>query len=165
MASNIVVGTRDPKSGEVHDFSGVVGRASLVAGLVYLIGTLFDLGILWIAQNDGSIQFEFVGLTRTAEAFPRLFVATALVYLGVYLVGTAKPAVYRLLAVWVIGLGLAALALLALLGLNYASISANVTEEGRTAFRTAIVKTGGLGILYVISLLPLGILGFSTRKR
>lgn len=165
MPPSIVVGDRDPKSAVVHDFSGVVSRALWVAGVVYLLGSLLDLGILWFAQNTGGIQFEFVALTRTTEAFPRLFVSTALIYAGLYLGGTVAPWVYRALAVWLIVLGLGALAILGLLGLNYPSMSANVTEGGRAVFRSAIVKAGGLSILYVISLLPLGFLGFSTRKR
>lgn len=165
MAPQIVVGDRDPNSGVVHDFSGVVSRALWVAGLVYLLGSLLDLGILWFAQNPGGIQAEFVALTRTTEAFPRLFVSTALIYAGVYLGGTVAPWIYRLLAIWLVVLGLIALAVLGLLGLNYPSMSANVTEEGRAIFRSAIVKSGGLSVLYVLSLLPLGLLGFSTRKR
>lgn len=165
MPPTVVVGKKDGGAGRLHDFSGVTSRALWVAGIVYLLGSLLDLGILWFGQNAGNAQFEFVALTRTAEGFPRLFVATALIYAGLYLGGSATPWVYRLLAVWLVLLGLGALAVLGLLGLNYASVSGLVAEEGRAAFRTSVIKTGGLSLLYVISLLPLGLLGFSTRKR
>jgi hypothetical protein len=165
MAPKLVMGSRDPDSKVVHDFSRVAARAALVAGFVYLLGSLFDLWILWFADNPGNIQYEFVALTRTTEGFPRLLVATALIYLGMYLGGEVRPMAYKLLAAWVLVLGVGALAVLALLGLNYAGMSANVTEEGRALFRSAMIKAGGLSVLYVVSLLPLGFLGFSTRKR
>lgn len=165
MPPTVVVGKRGQGDGRLHDFSGVASRALWVAGLVYLLGSLLDLGILWIGQNAGNAQFEFVALTRTVEGFPRLFVATALIYGGLYIGGSDALWAYRLLAVWLLVLGLAALAVLALTGLNYASISGSVTEEGRPLFRTTVIKTGGLSLLYVVSLLPLGFLGFSTRKR
>lgn len=165
MPPTVVVGKRGEGSGRLHDFAGVASRALWVAGLVYLLGSLLDLGILWLGQNAGNVQFEFVALTRTAEGFPRLLVATALIYGGLYLGGSEALWAYRLLAVWLLALGLAALAVLALTGLNYASISGTVTEEGRALFRTSVIKTAGLSLLYVLSLLPLGILGFSTRKR
>lgn len=165
MAPTVVVGNRDQGDGRIHDFTGVASRALWVAGLVYLLGSLLDLGILWLGQNTGNVQFEFVALTRTVEGFPRLFVATALIYGGLYLGGSHALWAYRALAAWLLFLGVAALAVLALTGLNYASISGTVTEEGRALFRTSVVKTAGLSLLYVVSLLPLGILGFSTRKR
>jgi len=165
MPEKVVVGTRDPKSKVVHDFAPVVSRVALGAGFVYLLGSLFDLWILWFGQNAGNVQYEFVALTRTTEGFPRLFVATALIYVGFYIGGKAGPATYKVLAGWVLVLGVVALAVLALLGLNYASISSMVTEEGRDEFRWSIIKSGGLSVLYIVSLLPLGILGFSTRKR
>lgn len=165
MPPTVVVGTKGAGDGRLHDFTGVASRALWVAGLVYLLGSLLDLGILWIGQNAGNVQFEFVALSRTVEAFPRLFVSTALIYAGLYLGGSRSLWTYRLLAAWLVALGLAALAVLALTGLNYASLSGSVTEEGRPLFRTSVIKTGGLSLLYVVSLLPLGFLGFSTRKR
>ena len=165
MAQKVVVGTRDPKSKIVHDYSVVVSRVTLGAGFVYLLGSLFDLWILWFGQNPGNIQYEFVALTRTTEGFPRLFVATALIYLGFFVGEKAGPVTYKVLAGWLLALGFGALAILGLLGLNYAGISANVAEEGRDIFRWSMIKAGGLCVLYIVSLLPLGILGFSTRKR
>lgn len=165
MPPTVVIGKKGEGEGRVHDFSGVASRALWVAGLVYLLGSLLDLGILWIGQNAGTTQFEFVALTRTVEGFPRLIVATALIYGGLYLGGSASLWAYRLLAIWLLVLGLAALAVLGLTGLNYASISGTVAEEGRPLFRTTVIKTGGLSLLYVLSLLPLGFLGFRTRKR
>ena len=165
MPPAVVVGTRDQGAGRVHDFSGVASRALWVAGLVYLLGSLLDLAVLWFGQNAGNVQFQFVALTRTAEGFPRLFVATALIYGGLYLGGSRALWAYRLLATWLLVLGMVALMVLALVGLNYPTISGAVTDEGRPLFRTTVLKTGGLSLLYVVSLLPLGFLGFSTRKR
>jgi hypothetical protein len=44
-------------------------------------------------------------------------------------------------------------------------MAGTVTEEAKLLFRSAVLKTGGLGALYVLFLIPLGILGFRTRRR
>lgn len=163
--SQVIVG--DAKKSQVdHDFSRPAGRALWVAGLVYLLGSLLDFFVLWVLQNPGgSMQYEFVALTNTAEGFPRLIVAAALIYGGLHISGFEGTWAYRLLAGFLVALGLAALAMLAVLGLNYAGISSAVSPEGRSVFRASVIKTGLLSLMYATALLPLGILAFRTRKR
>lgn len=162
MATNVVVGEK--KKDFPRDFAKPTGRVLWVAGLIYLLGSLLDFFVLWVLQNQGGVQFEFVALSNTAEGFPRLIVATALIYAGLHISGVNRVWAYRTLAALLVVLGLAALAMLALLGLNYATISSAVTPEGRGLFRSTVVKTGLLNLMYVTALLPLGILGFRTRK-
>jgi hypothetical protein len=147
-----------------HDLTRVAGRFVTWAGVVYLVAILVDIGILWLGQRQQGLNFEFVALTRTAEAFPRFILATALIYAGLGVARSGPLAVYRLLAGWVLVLGTAALVVVALTVLNYLSIAGTVTPEAKLMFRSAVVKTGGLGALYVLFLIPLGILGFRTRR-
>lgn len=148
-----------------HDLTGTAGRFVAGAGLVYLVAIVIDLGILWLGQRQDGPNFMFVALTRTAEAFPRFILGTALVYAGLALTRSASLALYRALAAWVLVLGTVALILVALTAMNYLGMSSAVIPEAQDVFRSAVIKTGGLGLLYVMFLIPLGILGFRTRRR
>lgn len=148
-----------------HDLSGTAGRFVAGAGIVYLIAIVIDLGILWLGQRQDGPNFMFVALTRTAEAFPRFILGTALVYAGVALIKTASLTLYRALAGWVLVLGTVAAVLLAATAVNYLGMSSAVLPEAQDVFRASVVKTGGLSALYTLFLIPLGILGFRTRRR
>lgn len=164
---NVGVDTRDPKARilDDHDLSGTAGRFVGLAGLVYLAAIAVDLGILWAGQRQEGLNWEFVALTRTAEAFPRFILATALIYAGLALTKNLSLALYRAAAAWVLLLGTIASIVVALTVLNYLNMAGTVTEEAKLLFRSAVLKTGGLGALYVLFLIPLGILGFRTRRR
>lgn len=166
MAKVIVEG-RNPRSRilDDHDLSRAAGRFVTWGGVLYLIAILVDLGILWIGQNQDSVNFEFVALTRTADAFPRFILATALIYAGLWIVKSDSLGAFRALSAWVLLLGVAAMVVVGLTTLNYLTLASTITPEAKAVFRTAVVKTGGLGTLYVLFLIPLGILGFRTRRR
>lgn len=165
--ANVIVEGRSSKSRVLddHDLARAAGRFLLWGGMVYLIAVLVDLGVLWIGQNQDSVNFEFVALTRTAEAFPRFILATSLIYAGLWIMRSESLGTFRLLSAWVLLLGVAALILVGLTVLNYLTLASTVTPEAKALFRSAVVKTGGLGALYVLFLIPLGILGFRTRRR
>lgn len=148
-----------------HDLSLASGRFVAWAGVVYLVAIFVDIATLWFGQRQQGVQFEFVALTRTAEAFPRFILATALIYAGLWIMRASSLYLYRLLSAWVVVLGVAALIVVGLTVLNYLTMASTVTAEGKEIFRAAVVKTGGLGALYVLFLIPLGILGFRTRRR
>ncbi len=166
--AKVVVEGRTSKTDRIlhdHDLTRPAGRFVAWAGVVYAVAIVVDVAILWFGQNQDSVQFEFVALSRTAEAFPRFILATALIYAGLGILKSASLAVYRLLSAWVLALGVAALAVVGLTVLNYLTMASTVTPEAKQLFRSAVVKTGGLGALYVLFLIPLGILGFRTRRR
>lgn len=145
------------------DFAKPAGRIALVAGLIYLIGHLLDFGILWILQRQPGLQWEFVALARSAEAFPDMIVATALVYLGLYITGSLGLWNSRLLATLTVLMGLAGLSIMVVMLLNYLSIRASVDPAAAGAVRSSVIKTVSLGALYAAFLIPAGILGFRVR--
>lgn len=148
-----------------HDLSRVAGRFVGWGGVLYLVAIFVDLAVLWIGQSQSGPNFEFVALTRTAEAFPRFILATALIYAGLWIVRSDSLSAFRAMAVWVTFLGVAATVVVGMVILNYMTLASTVTPEAKAVFRSAVVKTGGLGALYVLFLIPLGILGFRTRRR
>ena len=165
MAHKVVVGTRHPKSRVHHDYSTVVSRAALAAGLVYFAAVVFDLYLLWFGQGTVGGQRVFVALTGTIEGLPKMLVATALAYLGFYVGDETGPITYRILAAWLLVLGLGALFALVLLGMNYAYMAESIAYERPTFFRLSMIKAVVMSTICVLSLLPLGALGFQTRKR
>lgn len=154
-------GNRTPRPGAaVLAPSGVVGRILLAAGIVYLVASLFDLGILWLAQRQDTIQWEFVALSRTAESYPRLILAIAFLSGGLWVQGTVSRLPYRILGALILILGIGALTILGLVGLNYATLSSAVGPDAESIFRSATLKTVGLSVIYVLVLFPVGILSF-----
>lgn len=167
MPQNVIVGGQSDRRSEAGgwDFSGTVSRSILVAGLAVLIATLFDFGILWIGQRQNSIQWEFVATTRTMEGFDNFITATALVYLGLFMSDRLGVWINRILCIWTLALGLVALALLGLAMLNYLGLRADVQPQAASLFRTSMVKTAFLALLYAGLLFPAGLLGFRSRRR
>lgn len=137
---------------------------SFVAGITLLLASLFDYGILWITQRQEAIQWEFVAVTRTVEGFDNLIVATAMIYIGLYLYDKLGVWMNRILSTWVIVMGLACLGLLALGVLNYLGLRGQVNPQAAEIFRASMLKTGMLSLLYAVFLLPAGVLGFRLRK-
>lgn len=162
-----VVDNRNPRQRVLddHDLSRVAGRFVAWGGVLYLVAIMVDLAVLWIGQNQGGPNFEFVALTRTSEAFPRFILATALIYTGLWILRSDSLQVFRMMAAWVTFLGIAATVVVGLVILNYLTMASTVTPEANEIFRSAVIKAGGLGALYVLFLIPLGILGFRTRRQ
>jgi hypothetical protein len=146
------------------DFAKPAGRIALVAGLIYLIGHLLDFGILWILQREPGLQWEFVALARSAEAFPDMIVATALIYLGLHVTDSLGLWSSRLLATLTTLMGLAGLAIMVVMLLNYLSIRASVNPAAAGAVQSSVFKTVSLAALYAVFLIPAGILGFRVRR-
>lgn len=146
-------------------FAKAAGRIAAVAGVIYLIGSLIDNGILWILQRQEGIQWEFVALTRTAENFPDVIVATGLLYLGLESMGRLRVWSNRLMASWVLLLGLIALGMLALTVLNWIGIQSAVNPDAQDVVRQSFIKTSSLTTLYALLLIPAGILGFRVGTR
>lgn len=140
------------------------GRALAVAGLITLIGSLVDLGVLWVMQRQPGIQWEFVAITRTAEAWPRLVLAVGLVYGGAHLAEVTSGLIYKSLAVVLVALGFGGLLLGAILMLNYLSVEGAASGAAGELVRSAVVKTLLLCALYVVLLVPTGVMGLKSPR-
>ncbi len=136
----------------------------LGVGAAFFLGTLMDLGTLWLAQRQEGLQWEYVAVTRTVEAFPRLILAMGFLYLAAYLKGTRSTAVLRTLAVVVLLLAVVAGGLAALVGTNYLSLVRGVNPEAMVMFKSTALKSGVLSVLYALVLLPAGISGLRRAR-
>lgn len=146
-----------------HD--GYVRHASMVlwtASALLLLGTIVDLGILWVFQRQPGPQWEFVALVNTLEAFPRIVIAIGMAYVALAVRPMARSS-QRLLAVALLVLGLTGAALAGLLVTDYLALSSLIAPESLAVFQSTVAKGVALGGLYAV-LVPVGIIGLRTKK-
>ena len=148
-----------------RDYARPAGLVAVAAGLIYLIGHALDFGILWVLQRQPGLQWEFVALTRTVDAFPDLIVATALLYVGLQLGGRLGPVSNRLLGSLVVFLGLGGLAIMALMVLNYLGMRSSIAPTAAATVQSAVLKTLCLAALYAVVLIPAGIISLRAQRR
>jgi hypothetical protein len=147
-------------------------RASLAAvgvfaaGFVMLVGSMLDLGILWLLQRQSNPQWEYVAVANTMEAVPRLVLGLGLLYAAVYLAGVGRMWVYRAFAATLVFLGLFSLACGGLILTSYLALAKMVTEpEAYAMLRSVAIKALGLSSLYVAVLIPAGIWGMRRPRQ
>ena len=165
--SKIVTAPRAPAPSGIRVDSplGVyASRALWATGIIYFVGTLVDLGILWIIQRQAGVQWEFVALTNTVEAWPQLILSVALCYAGFALAGSESLGLQRTLAAVSLLLGIGGVVFGALETLNYLTLAASASGTGTNLILSAFVKTMILCGLYVLLFIPLGILGFKRPR-
>jgi len=141
-------------------------RLSLVAGLILLIGVVVDLGTLWVLQNQPSVQWEFVALGTTTNAYPLLLLGAVLIYLSLVMGQSDSLVAYRAVAGLVFAMGLMGLVVLLLIVTNYFALvkQAGLPEDAIPFFRSVLIKSGGLSALYALCLVPVGLLGLRIPK-
>ena len=128
------------------------------------MGSLVDLGVLWLGQRQPGVQWEFVAVTNTAQAWPRFVMGVAFAYLGAHVGSKSADWVFRSLGGLTLLLGVGAAALGGLAALNTVTMLNGVTGQGSAMIKVASAKTLILCALYVILLVPLGIMGLRGPK-
>jgi len=145
-------------------FAPLAARGLWAAAIILVVGTAFDLGILWLAQRQDTLQWEFVATTNTIEAFARPVIALGLMYAALSLGRIGSLAAYRAMAVFALLLGVGGALLGTLLLLDYLALSGSVNPEGIAVFRSTVAKAGTLALLYFVILVPVGIMGLRRPK-
>lgn len=143
----------------VDDFRPHVGGVLWAISGVVGLGSLLDLGILWLRQREGSPQWEFMAVSNTLDAIPTLVLALGAAYLGLLLRRPESALGYRLLACLLMLVGLLSALLGALLVTDYFSLSQVLTPESRDLLRSTTLKGLLLSGLFFFLLVPTGLLG------
>src|SRR5690606_12644839 len=120
------------------------------------LGSLVDLGILWIAQYQASPQWEFVAIASTLEGLPRFVMAIAFFYAALYLRRSQSLAAYRALGAGVLVLGLAGAGLGLLALMDYLALAGLVEGMPESLTRSSALKAAALGGVFFFLLVPLG---------
>lgn len=148
----------------VEGFRRHVARGFYAAGVIFLVGTVLDLAILWVFQRQPGPQWEFSALASTAEGLPRLVLAIALLYGGLYTAASTSLLSYRFLALIAILIALAGAAVGGLMLSDFFVLRRQVSTDGLWIFRSAVLKTLVLCGMYVFVLFPLGVLGLRRPR-
>jgi hypothetical protein len=132
----------------------IAGRVLLATGILYLIGSLVDLGTLWGLQRQPGPNWEFVAIGSTLDAIPRFGLAFALVAAGLVACAYRGMALYRACGVALLLFGVAAAGLAGMLVTDYFAVVSNgIPEQAVAMVRSTTIKgtlIGGLSfVLYV----------------
>lgn len=134
--------------------------AMWAVGGLFLVGSLIDVGVLWLLQRQDNPQWEFVAIVNTLEAFPRFGLAAAFFFAALYFRRSVSLGMYRLVAGVMVALGLVAALLGAMVITDYYVLSEFAQgPEALAALQSTSAKAVALSMLYFWVLVPLGILG------
>lgn len=138
-------------------------RALLAAGLIFLIGSLADLILLWTVNRDaGNPQFEFTALSLTVEGTPRIALAIALIWGSVHIRGVTSPLLQQVMGVSLILLGMLGAVVGAMMISDFFVLRGNIQPGEMRAFTSVVLKTLTLSALHLAVLVPVGVL--SVRR-
>lgn len=135
-----------------------VSRALIGAGTIFLVGTVVDFVVLWLGRQPVP-EWEFTALAGTTDGLPRLMLALALFYVALYTLESTSLLAYRLLAMGVLVLALASAVIAPLMLTNHFALRPEIDPDGVWLFNATTIKTLGLCALYIVILVPLGVLG------
>jgi len=145
-------------------FHRPVAAALSVAGLIFLIGSLVDVALLWTVQRQPNPQWEFQALATTAEGLPRVVRGLAPIFGAMYVRRSTSLIKYRLFGLLLVCLGLLGIAIAGLMVTDFFALRSQVNPEARWLFRSAVLKTLLLSGMYVVFLIPAGVLCLRRPK-
>lgn len=145
-------------------FNRRVAAGLSVAGFIFIIGSIIDVVLLWTVQRQPNPQWEFTALATTAEGLPRIVLGIALVFAAMYVRGSTSIVKYRLYGLGLIVLGLVGLAIAGLMVTDFFALRSAVNPEARWVFRSAVLKTLLLCGMYVLFLIPAGVICMRRPK-
>lgn len=151
-----------PSTGQAR-YASPVARILWATGVIFLFGTLVDLAVLWFGQRQPGLQWEFVAVSNTAEAWPRLVLGLALLYMGGLVERRAGEAFFRFLGGATLLLGLGAGVVGAVAALNALTLL-HAGSGNIGMVRAAAAKTLALCLLYFVLLVPLGAMGLRRPR-
>jgi hypothetical protein len=148
------------------DMTKYAGGALVAIGLLMTVATLVDLGVLWLTQRAPNINWEFAALQSTAsDGFFNLTVASGFMFAGLGLRRSTPVSAYRLLAAFLLLLGIGAFAVGGFAVTNYFALVsvAGVDEAALSTVRGAALKVGLISAANCALFTILGILGFRAK--
>lgn len=146
-------------------FAGNAVRALWAAGLLFLIGSLADLVLLWGMQRRADDPlWEFGALQNTIEGTPRIVLAVAMIWVALHIRGSTSLVTHRLLASIILLLGLVGAAIGAMMVTDYFVLRGNVQGPDQRIFASAVLKALTLSGLHLVVLVPVGVMGMRRPR-
>lgn len=134
------------------------------AGLVLLFGTAVDLSILWVFQRQDAPTWEFVAISNTLEAFPRLVLGFGLLYPALHFQRGLTVGSVRTLSTMLVLLGVAAAVLGVLEVTDYFVLQRQASPQTLPVLKSTTLKAATLGGAFFVILTTLGVLGWRRPR-
>lgn len=164
MAAVPLVHSRSHTGAPPHAFRRHAALGLWAAGFVFLAGTILDIAILWLTQNQGTVQWEFVAVANTIEGLPRFALAGALCFAALNVSESNSLWAFRLLALLSIVVGLGAAGLGGLMATDYLVLRRDITPEALPVLKSTVVKSVALAGIFCAVFVPAGILGLRRPR-
>jgi hypothetical protein len=143
-----------------------VAWACTAAGLIFGIGALLDVGILWLFQRiPDNPGWEFTALASTVEGLPRIGLAAALLALALWLRESMSLLSYRLLGAMLIVTGFLGALSAALVLTDWFVLRGNIPLDQQGTIKAVVVKSIALGGLYTLVFIPAGVMSMRRPRR
>lgn len=164
--SLVVASDAQPGRAVVAEYGSHAAYFCIAAGLIFGVGAILDVGILWIFQRQpNNPGFEFTALASTVEGLPRIGLAAAFVALGLWLRGSTSLLSYRLLGITLVVTGFFGAMAAALVLTDWFVIRVNVPPEQQSTIKGVVFKSIALGGLYTLVFIPAGVLSMRRPRR
>lgn len=135
-------------------------RALWAAGLIFLLGSLADLILLWtVTREPGNAQWEFTALALTIEGTPRIVLAIAMIWVALHIRDGSSLIVQRLFGGFLILLGILGAVIGAMMVGDYFVLRGMIQPAEAKTFASIVLKTLTLSGLHLVLLVPIGVLG------
>ena len=149
------------------DRSGFERHAALglwAAGLVLILGTVIDLAILWVLQRQAVPTWEFVAISNTLEAYPRLVLGFGLLYPALFFQRWGSVGGYRVLSslLFLLGIGAAVLGVLEVT--DYFVLRAEASPQTLPFLQSTAMKASALAGIFFLVLATVGVLGWRRPR-
>ena len=149
-----------PRSSQ--SLKAVAGTLLLGVGVALLIGTLIDLGVLWLSQYEDSPQWEFSAIATTLDQYSLILVGLAGVASGLHLRG-ATGRFARGTVTFLCVLAMVAVIFLGLLLVtNFFAVRLTVEDDDRASL---IAAAGKAGVIAAIDTLVLAAAAFRGLRQ
>ena len=145
-------------------FSRHAGYACRAAGLIFLIGAMLDLVVLWGFQRGDGPGWEFTALASTIEGTPRLALGAALIAVGLYIRGSTSLLQYRLIGLVLVLTGIGGTIVGGMLLSDFFILRRNVEAAQLAMFNSVVFKALALSGLHAFVLIPLGVLSMRRPR-
>jgi hypothetical protein len=164
--SLVVAGDDHPGPAVANGYGWHVAYFCIAAGLIFGIGAILDVAILWIFQRQpNNPGFEFTALASTVEGLPRIGLAAALLAMALWLRGSTSLLSYRLLGAALVVTGFMGAMAAALVVTDWFVIRVNVPPDQQGTILGVVWKSIALGGLYTLVFIPAGVLSMRRPRR
>ncbi len=141
-----------------------ISYACRAAGIIFLLGAVLDVIVLWGFQHGEGPGWEFTALASTIEGTPRIALGAALIAIGLYVRGSTSLWQYRLLGLALLITGIGGAIVGVMLLSDFFILRRDIDPTQLAMFNSVVFKALALSGLHAVVLVPLGVLSMRRPR-